>query len=174
MKITKKMAIALFGVFTFFSIDTKAQVSAGVNLGVFKSFTEGSEAQFGFNLSGKYAINEKIRVGANFGYAYKTYDVLGIKLRAFVMPITGLFEYSFNDNAFSPYAGADVGLYRFGLTSNGKTLAEGYFGFAPVVGFNYEISDNVLLNSNFKYHYVFTEGKSTSAIGFNAGIFYSI
>ena len=88
------------------------------------------------------------------------------------MPITALFEYSFSDNDFSPYAGADIGIYRFGFSGGGESSANGYFGLAPVVGFNYNLSDKLLLNANLKYHYIMTEGESTSAFGVNAGVCY--
>jgi outer membrane protein W len=148
--------------------NANAQGSLGANLGIYKSFVENSDAQIGFNLSGKYDINEQIRVGANLGYYFKSYD----GLRSFTMPITGLFEYSFNDNDFSPYAGTDFGLYRIGLSGGGESIAEASIGFAPVVGFNYSLSDNLKLNGNLKYHYILTSQASSSAIGFNAGICY--
>jgi len=143
----------------------------GVSLGMFKGFTN-SDAQFGFNISDKYDINEKIRIGANFGYYFKSYDFFGSTLRAFSMPITGLFEYSFNDSDFSPYAGADIGIYRFGFSGGGTTLARATFGLAPLVGFNYKLSDKLLLNGNLKCHFIMSTGESLSALGINAGICY--
>ncbi|MBI2271447.1 MAG: porin family protein [Bacteroidetes bacterium] len=173
MNLTKILSIALVGLVLVSSNQSKAQVSIGANLGVFKFTAEGSDAQFGFNLSGKYEINDKIRVGANLGYYFKTYDFLGSKLRSFTMPITGLIEFSFSDNNFSPYAGADIGIYRFGLSGNeGSSLVNGYFGIAPVAGFNYSLSDNLLINTNIKYHYVLSDEQATSAFGVSAGIFY--
>ena len=171
-----KKLMTIFGAVLFasllFSNEAKAKVSVGANLGMFKSFTEGSDAQLGFNLNGKYSINDKIRVGGNLGYYFKSYDFFGSKLRSFTMPITALFEYSFSDNDFSPYAGADIGIYRFGFSGGGESSANGYFGLAPVVGFNYNLSDKLLLNANLKYHYIMTEGESTSAFGVNAGVCY--
>jgi hypothetical protein len=169
-----KKVITIFGAVLFASLlftnEAKAQVSVGANLGMFKSFTEGSDAQLGFNLYGKYSINDKIRVGGNLGYYFKSYDFFGSKLRSFTMPITALFEYSFSDNDFSPYAGADIGIYRFGLSGGGGDVLN--FGLAPVVGFNYNLSDKLLLNGNLKYHYIMSEGESTSAFGVNAGVCY--
>lgn len=47
----------------------KSQVSGGLNLGVFKTLVDGtlneSDAQFGFNLNGKYELSDKMRIGAN-------------------------------------------------------------------------------------------------------------
>ena len=77
-----KKLMTIFGAVLFasllFSNEAKAQVSVGANLGMFKSFTEGSDAQLGFNLNGKYSINDKIRVGGNLGYYFKSYDFLEV------------------------------------------------------------------------------------------------
>jgi hypothetical protein len=154
--------------------NVNSQVSIGANLGVFKTLVENSDAQYGINLSGKFAINEKIRVGANLGYYFRSYDLLGSTMRSFTMPITGLFEYSFNDNDFSPYAGADIGLYRLGVSGGGESSALGYLGLAPVVGFNYAISDKLLINANLKYHFILTEVESTTAVGLNAGLTFKL
>jgi len=153
-----KKIITTFGAVLFayllFNNEAKAQVSVGANIGMFKFFD--FVPQLGFNLNGKYSINDKIRVGANLGYYFNDGFI--------TMPITGLFEYSFSDNDFSPYAGADIGIYRF--------AGSGLFGLAPVVGLNYNLSDNLLLNSNLKYHYIMSEGGSLSAFGVNAGVSY--
>ena len=90
------------------------------------------------------------------------------------MPITGLFEYSLNKRDFSPYIGSDIGIYRFGLSGEGETIAKAYFGLASVVGFNYKLSDKLLLNGNLKCHFIMSTGtgESLSALGINAGICY--
>ena len=149
----------------------KSQVSGGLNLGVFKTLVDGtlneSDAQFGFNLNGKYELSDKMRIGANLGYFFRSYDVFNSKLRSFTMPITGSFEFSFSNNDFSPYAGADIGIYRQGI---GGAFANGYLGIAPVFGFNYDLSESLFLNGNLKYHYIRYEGESTYAFGLNFGL----
>ena len=105
---------AVLVVFFFFTNQAKAQGSVGANVGLYKSFKQGSDVILGFNLNGKFYINENMRVGANIGYYAKS--VLGI--RSFIMPITGLLKYSFRDNDFSPYIGGDMGIYRVGLSNS--------------------------------------------------------
>jgi outer membrane protein W len=169
----KKLTIlCLMGLSLIAVNEVKAQVSVGANLGMFKAFSEGSDAEFGVNLVGKYEINDKIRVGANLGYFFKSYNDYG-NYRVFTMPVTGLFEYSFNDNDFSPYAGADIGIYRFGISGGGQTSASSYLGMAPVVGGNYKLSDKLLINANVKFHYILSE-ISTKALGINAGVIYKL
>ena len=93
-----KKLMTIFGAVLFASLlfnnEAKAQVSVGANVGMFKTFTEGSDAQLGFSLNGKYSINDKIRVGGNLGYYFKSYDFFGSKLRSFTMPITYFGYYS--------------------------------------------------------------------------------
>ncbi len=145
----------------------RAQFSLGANLGLFRPNYENAESLFGINLAGKYSVNEKMRAGLNLGYYFKSFEGDG---RFFYQPITGLFEYSFSENAFSPYAGVDVGFYRNGFSGDGETFATSALGLAPVAGFNYELSDKLSLNTNLKYHYILTEGESTGVIGVNAGV----
>ena len=151
-----------------FMNDSKAQVSVGANVGFFKFFD--ADAQLGFNISGKYAINKQMNVGMNLGYYSKSTSVFGNRISFITMPITGLFEYNFTGKDFRPYVGADLGLYRLAFSGGiGNSIGGGYFGLAPVVGFNYSLSKKLSLNSNLKYHYVMSDF-STSAIGLNVGV----
>jgi hypothetical protein len=128
-------------------------------------------ASLGVNLYGKYSVNEKIRLGINIGYYSESYSIFLFGFRKFTTPIIGSFEYSFSTNNFSPFIGADVGIYRLGGKGDGlESVAEVYFGLAPVFGLNYNISESILLNGNFKYHYIATNNESSSAIGLNVGI----
>ncbi len=154
--------------------NANAQVSVGADFGMLKSIEKDtdSDAIFGASLNVKYNISDKLRVGANLGYYGKSYDIFGEKLRTYIMPISGLVEYSFSENAFSPYAGLDLGFYNFGVSIAGEGESEGYFGFAPVAGFNYSLTDNLLVNFNVKYHYVMVTDNASSLLGVNAGISY--
>jgi hypothetical protein len=172
MKKTLFKTVSILTLFLLLTNTSNAQISAGLNLGFMKPSSEGSDAHLGLNLSGKYDINEKFRVGANFGYYSKTYDFMGDELTSFIMPITGMFEYSFTENKFSPYIGADLGIYRIGISGNGASLSTSNFGMASTLGANYSLSDNFGINANVKYHLIFTEGESTSALGANLGVLY--
>lgn len=155
----------------FMSTQLKAQSAVGINLGMYKPSADGSDAQLGAQLSFKHSISDQIRIGANIGYYSKSSnEILGIKYSYSTMPITGLFEYAFSDGDLAPYAGADLGIYRFGSKiSGGSGSSNSNIGFAPVAGANYTLSDNLALNVNFKYHVIFFDGGNTSAIGLNAG-----
>ncbi len=151
----------------------KGQTSIGLTFGTFIPTQAASavDAHYGFNLSGKYNINPKIRVGANFGYYFKNVnDQFGIWYSTFITPITGLFEYSFTENDFSPYVGADLGLYRIGASLGGLTIAFNGFGAAPVAGFNYNLSERFAINTHAKYHFIMIEGETIQALSINAGL----
>ena len=171
MKKISKIIIGILLSFCFTS-QSNAQLSGGATLGLFNSFAQGADAQFGFNLYGKYEVTDNIRIGANLGYYFRGYETFGVKFRSFTTPITGLAEYSFTDNDLSPYAGINIGIYRAGTSGNGNSLAVSDFGLAPVVGINYSLSRDLLVNGNVKYHYAFTDFESTSVIGVNVGLSY--
>lgn len=170
MKNRLLISILFFSFFSLVSVnESKAQMSVTANLG-FINIPDYEINLIGFNAAGKYSISEKLRVGLNLGVFIKSEDNSTLS----IMPITGLVEYSLTTNAFSPYIGADVGLYRIGTSYSygGETESDSQMelGLAPVVGFNFALSDKMSLNSNLKYHYIMTEGDAIGAIGLNAGL----
>ncbi len=158
----------------------RAQFSVGVTGGLFNQGVTFDGARvsnnlWGVNIAGKYGISDnKMRVGLNIGYFFDSESEDGYTSTVFTQPITGLFEYSFMDSKFSPYAGIDAGIYRIGsrISGDGESLSgsESDFGIAPTVGFNYEISDKIDLNTSVKYNYILTENYATTGINFNAGV----
>jgi hypothetical protein len=90
------------------------------------------------------------------------------------MPVTLLAEYGLSFNQIKPYAGVDLGLYRFGIHYSGDSDSEGYFGFAPVVGCNYELTKKIWLNANMKLHVIMTDGDTETGFGFLVGAFYNL
>lgn len=153
----------------FLVLNSNAQFSVGANLGGMKILRAGFDGLlFGGNIVGKYKLNEKINVGINIGYSTKSY----YGERLFIQPITGLFEYNFSSNKLSPYAGADIGLYRYGYNYSGYTYAESYFGFAFCGGINYSISEKLKLNSNLKFNYIVSSWESIPTLGINIGVLY--
>lgn len=168
-----KLSSALLLLICMFNLNTiKAQVTVGLDLGTFIPLGDQEVTHFGGNLSLKYGINDNIRAGLNLGYYTKKYADLGIfgsDIRSNIIPITGLFEYSFGKNDFRPYAGLDAGLYNLGLSIGSTSFSVNAFGIAPVFGFNYNISDAFAITLNTKYHIVFAEGESMSIMSANIG-----
>ena len=195
-KMKNYIKLFVFAAIMIASTNVNAQISVSANLGLASNaddpfywrsrgwgFIE-SEGTLGLNLEVKYDISDALRVGASAGYYSKSNHVntvfssgsppINIKMSLYAMPICGLVEYSFSDGKFSPYAGANFGLYKFGERLGGsyKYLngSSGYFGLAPVVGANYSLSDNLAINANAKYHYVITEGEASSLYSINVGV----
>jgi outer membrane protein W len=159
------------------SNQSKAQISAGVTGGALIWAQDGESMTFpGGTLTLRYGISDNIRIGANLGYFFKSETIDDISVSTFWVPITGAIEYSFGGEKFSPYAGLDLGLYRSGVSIDDDELvlsvSSSFFGFAPTLGMMYDLSDNLALNVNAKYHYILPgeEGDPQSLIGIGAGI----
>jgi outer membrane protein W len=177
----------VFAAIMIASTNVNAQISVSANLGLASNTEDpfysrrqgwGADGTLGLNLEVKYDISDALRVGASAGYYSKSRTVNNyyysygspIKISLYAMPICGLVEYSFSDGKFSPYAGANFGLYIFGERFDDISDLSGYFGLAPVVGANYSLSDNLAINANAKYHYVMTEGEASSLYSINGGV----
>jgi outer membrane protein W len=178
----KKLSVILFVLFCFLCNNANAQIVGGATLGLqapVGDFGDGTKMGFGINVTGKYFLKENMAVGLNLGYnrfgiedyGWDEYDV---KASASMVPITGLFEYHFAGSNIKPYIGADLGLYRYGwkVKYEGESESDGevYFGFAPVAGILYEISESLSFCANIKFHNVFSDGDTASWFGINAGV----
>ena len=147
---------------------TQAQFSVSLGGGMMK--WEDIDAQLGPQLGINYQI-ENIRIGANLGYYTKSDDFFGTKLSIISFPIALSGEYAFSDNAFSPYIGADFGIFRFGFGGDGeREFGDAALNLAPKAGFNFSFSDDWAINAHGKYHVIMSDGESSNAISFNLGI----
>ncbi len=179
----KRIKTLLIVILAFVSISTYAQFYVGATVGPqipLGDLSDGGKTGFGLNLSGKYLLNDNMAVGLNLGY-----NGFGTDLKGFTfsfMPITGLFEYHINLDQFTPYVGADLGLYNYRYKMKGEIMGEKfnnsdseiYFGFAPTVGALYNINSDIALTANAKYNFVLTEDDPSSFLGINFGIVYKI
>jgi len=145
-------------------------LSAGLDLGVFSS---GSVNYTGFSLNGRYSLNDNVKVGVTYGYYSKTETIGSTSSSVAYSPFAVTFDYKFNDNDFSPYAGIDVGIYGLSVSVGSISLSTNNLGFAPKFGATYKLSDNLDLNTNVKYHYITAEGGSGSATSFNVGAIFN-
>lgn len=177
----KKLLLA--AVVVLFSLGASAQFKLGVSGGLglpMGDFGDGYKMGFGGGVAGKYMLNEKLAVGLNIGYySFTAKDEFGgsdVKFSA--MPITGLINYYFATEGFKPYVGADLGFYSCKSKTNFMgvdfSATATKFGFAPTVGFAYGLSDKMDLDVNAKYHFISTEGSSTSFLGINVGLIFAL
>lgn len=147
-----------------------SQFSVGAGAGAF-NLTDGvSESMGGFNISGGYALNEKMTVGLNVGNYWKSFDILGISLTSFVRPVTVSFKNDFMEDAFRVYAGAEVGLITFGVSFDGESESESYLGLGGIGGVKYLFNDNISAFGEAKYQYIMLENTSEGAVVFNIGL----
>lgn len=179
-----KKLVSLFvvvGCLMVISNQSNAQISAGVTGGALIWSADGESITYpGGTLTLRYGISDNLRIGANLGYFFKkeseTIEGTTFSSSTSWVPITGAIEYSFGGEKFSPYAGLDLGLYRLSASVDVEGLdisvSDSYFGFAPTLGMMYNLSDNLALNANAKYHYILPgeEGEAQSLIGIGAGI----
>jgi len=175
----KSIKILVLAIFSLFAVNTQAQMSIGVTGGIalpMGDFGTALNMGFGGGLVGKYMLNENMAVGANVGYIQFSTDLDGFSTS--MMPITGLFEYYLGSGSFKPYLGADLGMYNLSVTvtylDTEISASEMYFGFAPTAGFLYGINDNMAFNVNAKYHYVMSGDGSSTFLGVNLGLIYTL
>lgn len=84
------------------------------------------------------------------------------------------------------YGSADIGLYMMMFSGSIKTTiagtttssdideSESKFGIAPGVGAQFKAGDNMNIDVHLNYSMIFTEGESTSFIGFGVGLEFSL
>jgi len=147
----------------------KLNVSTGVQLPM-KSFSDGAKTGFGGEFNAKYLVNGNIGIGLGVGYyTFGLKDIYehghplhnSLKGNYSIIPIVGKFSYAFGPFTLKPYLGADLGLYIYGLNHEYpaewgglKSLgSDNIFGFAPVFGFEYSISENFGLDINTKCNF---------------------
>jgi len=169
----KRLQLLLVAI--IFAVTANAQIQVGVSgsLGLpLGTFGDAAKLGVGATVTGKYQLNEKMTIGANIGYLSFSSDYEGFSWT--IMPITGLFEY----NLGPAYIGADLGFYSLGakITVDGMeaSSSEAYFGFAPVVGANFPISEKLSFNANAKYNIITSDGESTSYLGINLGLLFKL
>ena len=168
-------------------------IKLGVNGGLqlpMGDFGEGLNLGFGGGISGEYLVNENIGIGLNAGYYIFGVDGADINLGYIPVALNG--RYYFTTEGFKPYGGIDLGLYTISTPAQTFTetmdmgplgtqtiemeipsVSASNFGIAPVLGFQYDFSDALALDVNAKYNLIFSEGASTSILGFGVGIVYT-
>lgn len=177
----KKVAL---GLCLFVSFNAMSQLS--FKLGGGMANPKNGDSHLGLSADVRLNLGEKLRLGADLGYFVdsESTNALGVKttVNSSVMPITGNVEYLIMEGDLVPYAGIGLGVYVFGakikVGNNSSSNSDGYFGFAPVVGAEYFLSDHLGVNLNAKYHTYFYEvlgeNKTGNIFGLNIGLRYKL
>jgi outer membrane protein W len=174
----KKIYSILVVCLSIVSFSSMAQMSVGLGGGLLKSTEENAEGLFGGEVNFKYDVTDQIRAGVNLGFYQKTEELLGLKYGSSTAPISVLGEYSFLEGKFRPYLGLHLGAMRIGAKVGNSKTSETYFSLAPVVGADYQVTDNIGVNFNFKYGFAFykneilDEVENFSTTSPNIGVFY--
>lgn len=176
----RKLRILVVAVIiSFVTFSASAQIGIGGTLGLtlpMGDFGDGFKTGFGFNAIGKYNLSDNMAIGVSVGYS--SFGTGSENLSFGVIPIIGIFEYSFGEGAFKPYIGSDLGLYMFRskvtFFGSSSSSSDTYLGFAPTAGIMYDISGNLSFCANAKYNFVLSEGSNSTWIGLNAGIIFKL
>ncbi|MCJ8290582.1 MAG: outer membrane beta-barrel protein [Crocinitomicaceae bacterium] len=162
------------------SFNSMAQMSIGLGGGLLKSTEDNAESLLGGELTFKYGVTDEIRVGANLGYYQTSEEILSTKFTSSLVPISVSGEYMFLEDKFRPYVGLHLGLLKAGFKVGDSKASDSYFSLAPVIGVDYEVSDQLGINFNFKYGFAFykndftDEMESFSTISPNIGVYYKL
>jgi opacity protein-like surface antigen len=185
----KKFFVLIVAFLVFIVFNSQAQFNVGATIGLqIPTGTMGDvlKTGFGFDLLGKYMLNENVAVGVDIGWSRYGIDMSGYDVPSgydvsgsgSYVPITGLIEYHFVTGKVQPFVGADLGLYiaKATVKVQGVSVSDSQtnFGFAPVVGIQYDIKDNMAFTANLKYNYILADGDDDKYIGINAGIILKI
>jgi outer membrane protein W len=137
-----------------------------------------SEMETGLTLSGKYNIDNAIRIGLNFGYFFNNDEILKVS----ATPLTCSIENSFFSSKTRPYIGASFGIYRLAyrfldaFSKNPNPQANHYFGIAPIIGIEYDFSKHFFVNTNCKLNYIITKengyGENSKSMEVSVGVGY--
>ncbi|MCL2328164.1 MAG: porin family protein [Bacteroidetes bacterium] len=175
-----------------------AQVKLGANFGLqipLGNFLEEIENPydmgFGGNITGKYMVTENIGAGLGFGFYYlefkggylinidfivPCYDYKEVLRKGItIMPVTASGYYYFRKKSFKPYVGVELGAYMMRVSYKYEYDAETetHFGFAPVVGAQYDLFKSFGLNVNLKESYIFGGTYGICVASINIGIVYT-
>jgi outer membrane protein W len=190
-----KKNVFTFVILFILSFNTFSQVKIGLSAGggfALDSMYAAKVSKIGgAAIMFKYVIANRLSVGINVGIngldtrqvstldltPSNTYDNNGVqvivnpdyytKTKSFTMiPVTFSFEYYFSKKPIKPYAGIDIGFYKFNYSNaliGIKEINVAYLtvGAAPTLGLLIETMPNLELGFNVKYNIVLDNGYGT-------------
>lgn len=187
---------------------------AGANLGLgipMGDLGESTNMGFGGGAEGTYFVQPQLGIGLHTGYYSFGYndDFTGKGSMSF-MPIMPHVQYLFGSSEFKPYAGLGLGMFLeiqnaelsmempigvdpftgepiYELVEQTISESRMDLGVAPMVGFYYQLADQLNLNVNLKYNMAFSKieemqsdftmkevNQNYSFLGINFGIVYTL
>lgn len=169
----KKIIIAISFLVLFLANPVYSQLQLGAQVGpqIPIDLEVAKKIDFGFNVSGKYFLEENMAIGINIGKHW--FGTNNVSIYYSIMPVTGLFEYYFSSSDFKPYIGMDLGLYMVRTNAYvgpvGFASSNNNFGVTPKVGLSYYIARHIALTADVKFHIMISDPMK-EYMGVNFGI----
>ena len=167
-----------FALTLFFGLyfHSQAQFMVGGHLGPafpLGRFSDIVNLGFGLGAEGKYLLNENLALGFNISwYSFGTgVDEVNQNITPFLLSAEYIIPQS---TGLTPYFGLGIGVYRIATRFSNFSASYSDFGIAPTVGALYPLSDQLDLNANLKFNFVFSEGETSIFIPLNVGVLVKI
>lgn len=156
-------------VIALFLISVSVQkVQAQLQVGVHGAYAiptpkeEGVKNSFGGGIQARYFISPNLAAGLEASLLSSKYTQdygwLGsYTYKSRSIPITPKIEYFFMDGPLRPYAGLKAGLYLANVSAEGESESESFFGFAPKVGLQYKLPQNLAVFLEGDYNFVLSK-----------------
>lgn len=164
------LIIALFiGVYTY----AHAQFVAGGHLAPafpIGRFSDAVDLGFGLGAEAKYMFSENLAIGFNiswYSFGIKISDIYKKNITPFLFSAQYLFPQS---SGLAPYFGVGLGPYRVTDRIDRFSVSTIDFGIAPIVGMLYPLNDQLDINANLKFNFVFSEGVTNIFFPLNVGV----
>ena len=160
----------------FFSASAISQIGVKAGFALGEPLDDNtSNMHLGFDVGVTYDITENITaelllesIGRKESFTLPFFGT--VETKSNIMPITVGAHYTFLTDKVRPYAGLNLGIYRFKAEVFGNSQSESYFGFHPKAGVSLEITENIFIDVTAKYHIAFTPSQSsTDDFGNNTG-----
>jgi len=132
-----------------------------------------------------YMIARSILLQLSVGYIKfsEKESVEGVDNSYSWVPIAIALNYVFNPGKkFMPFVGLALGLYllhysfSYSFFGESRSVSDNTtkFGIAPQLGVLYQVSKALLLTLRAQFHFVFTEGSNSTALGLMFGFMYAL
>ena len=175
------LSVLLLAVLFTGFINAQSKMAFGLQAGIAiptGDFGDGFDMGFGGQGNFAYHINPMLDVTASVGYL--TWSGKEADYTFSSVPVLAGVRYYFGKDKFKPYVAGELGMHfttvetpsyeYLGVTYDGGSSSDSYFGFGVGAGFLYKMGPNLDLDVNAKYNSISTEGSSSSYISVMAGV----
>lgn len=133
-------------------------------------FSDAVDVGFGLGAEAKYMLSENFAVGVSiswYSFGNNASSVYKWNITPFLLSAEYLFPQS---SGLAPYVGVGLGPYRVATRIDRFSVASNDFGIAPIVGMLYPLNEQIDINANLKFNFMFSEGVTNIFFPLNVGI----